>query len=196
MKKLGKFIAIGTIFSTVEEFLTVVVLRHDTGSYVFTLLVLFPVFLTLVFYSSRLLDGLFSNEPAREVAHYLVYGAAGLMIEWFLIGLSPWSNPQANWILMLVFQLGMFSFWATVGFVPRLFLNPAEASVRTRKSIAGFYAPYFLFVYLVAAIAPREKKFGVLIPLILFGYLFLNVFYLRYFQHQFSSAKSAGNLGG
>ena len=86
MKKFLTFLAIGSFFSTVEEFLTVVVLKHDVSSYVFTLLILFPVFLTFVYFSSRLLDRLNPDESARELTHYFTYGLVGLLIEWFVIG--------------------------------------------------------------------------------------------------------------
>lgn len=182
VRRFLKFIAIGSVFATVEEFLTVVVLRHDAASYVFTLLVLFPVFLTFVYFSSRLLDRLFGNPAARDLTHFVAYGCAGLMIEWFLIGLSPWSNPQANPVLMAVFQLGMFSFWATVAFVPRLFTAGCEPARSTCRSIVRFYVPYFSAVYLASAVVSAQRRFAVVIGLILFGYLFLSVFYVRHFR--------------
>jgi hypothetical protein len=186
MKKFLAFIGIGSIFATVEEFLTVVVLKHDLASYVFTLLILFPVFLTIVYFTSRLLDRLFQTEPARELAHYFVYGGVGLMIEWFLIGLSPWSDPNAHPAVMLVFQLGMFSFWATVAFAPRLFLNPDAISRATRKSILRLYIAYFVVVYVVALLIPASIRFIALIALIIFGYLVVNVFFVRYFVKSFA----------
>lgn len=187
MKRFAAFIGIGSFFATVEEFLTVVVLKHDVPSYVFTLLVLFPAFLTFVYVSSKLLDKLWHAEATRDVAHFSVYGWLGLMIEWFLIGLSPWSNPSANPLVMLVFQLGMFSFWATVAFAPRLFLASREFSRRTRKSIMLFYVPYFTFVYVIGLSVPAEHRFATIIPLVIAGYLVLNVFYLAYFVRMFSA---------
>jgi hypothetical protein len=186
VKRFLAFIGIGSAFATVEEFLTVVVLKHDLASYIFTLLILFPVFLTIVYFSSKLLDRLSQTEPARELAHFFTYGGAGLLIEWFLIGLSPWSDPNANPIVMLLFQLGMFSFWATVGFAPRLFLNADALSQSTRKSILRFYIPYFVVVYLLILVLPASLRFIVLITLIIFGYGFLNVFYARYFMRSFT----------
>jgi hypothetical protein len=194
MKKFLTFLAVGSFFSTVEEFLTVVVLRHDVPSYVFTLVILFPVFLTLVYFSSRLLDRLSAREPARELAHYFAYGIVGLMIEWFLIGLSPWSNPEANPFLMLLFQLGMFSFWASVAFLPRLFTNPQELSRNISRSILKFYLPYFGLVYVVGlSIPPQppEKRFLTIIGLIILGYLSLNLFYAGYFRRAFALAACA-----
>lgn len=186
MKKFLAFIAIGSVFATVEEFLSIVVLRHDLAGYLFTLLIVFPVFLTLVYFSSRLIDRLTGSEPLQELIHYFLFGLAGLMIEWFLIGLSPWSNPEAGFIVMLVFQLGMFSFWAAVAFIPRLFLNPRELNKKVRKSILKFFIPYFITAYILSLMVPETLRFITVISLIIFGYLSLNLFYLRYFRQSFA----------
>jgi hypothetical protein len=185
VKRYLTFIAIGSCFATVEEFLTVVVLKHDLGSYIFTLLILFPVFLSFVYFSSRFVDRLVQGRPAQELLHYFVYGFAGLMIEWFLIGLAPWSNPAANPALMLVFQLGMFSFWATVGFAPRLFSSPGELSRQARRSVLRFYIPYFILVYIISLSVPQSLRFVTIIPLVIFGYLFLSLLYFVYFRRSF-----------
>ena len=186
MRKLATFIAIGSLLATVEEFLTVVMLKHDVASYIFTLLVLFPGFLAFVFFSSKLINWLTGNGAVRELAHFVIYGSLGLSFEWFLMGLAPWSNPAANHFLMMLFQLGMFSFWATVAFVPRLYLDAGEPSRRTVRSIFRFYVPYFLVVYAVAFSVPEAMRFAAVIPLIVLGYLFLNVFYVKYFLASFS----------
>jgi hypothetical protein len=190
VKKFLTFIAVGSCFATVEEFLTVVVLKHDLGSYVFTLLILFPAFLSFVYFSSRLVDRLVPARPAQELLHYFVYGFAGLMIEWFLIGLAPWSDPAANPALMLMFQLGMFSFWATVGFAPRLFSNPGELSRRARRSVLRFYIPYFILVYILSLSVPQSLRFVTIIPLVIFGYLFLSLLYFVYFRRSFGRGAS------
>jgi hypothetical protein len=181
VKKFLAFLAVGSFFSSVEEFLTVVVLRHDFGSFLFTLLILFPVFLTLVYFSSRLIRRFIQSARKQEAAHFFVYGLAGLMIEWFLIGLSPWADPTANPLLMLVFQFGMFSFWAAVGFAPRLFANTDELSRETRRNILKFYIPYFIVVYAFAFLAAPSLKFLGVIGLIILGYFVVNLFFIRYF---------------
>jgi len=195
VRRFLAFLAVGSFFATVEEFLTVVVLRRDVASYVFTLVVLFPAFLTLVWASSRLLDRLAGRQTTREVLHFLLYGLVGLLIEWFLIGLTPWSNPDAHPALMLLFQLGMFSFWATVAFAPRLFLTPGELSRRARRAILTFYVPYFLAVYVVALVTPERWQFGAVIALVVFGYLALNGFYLAYFVRSCRQRRPAGDPG-
>jgi len=87
---------------------------------------------------------------------------------------------------MLVFQVGMFSFWATVSFAPRLFLGPRELDRRIRRSVLRFYVPYFLLVYVVGLSVPANLKFKTIIPLVIIGYTTLNAFYLRYFLAAFS----------
>ena len=42
MKTSVNFVVTGSVFATVEEFLTIVVLKRDIPSYLFTLLVLSP----------------------------------------------------------------------------------------------------------------------------------------------------------
>jgi hypothetical protein len=126
---------------------------------------------------------------------FFAYGLLGLMAEWFLMGLSPWSNPAANPALMLVFQLGMFSFWATVAFAPLLFITPGELAKRTRRAVLTFYLPYFLAVYVASFSVPQTARFGTVISLVILGYLFLNVFYVRYFRQAFSESRSTGRPG-
>jgi len=89
-----------------------------------------------------------------------------------------------------VFQLGMFSFWATVAFTPRLFLVPHELNQRIRKSILRFYVPCFVLVYVVGLSVPANLKFKTIIPLVIFGYLALNIFYLKYFLIVFSRRRN------
>lgn len=181
MRNWLKFVLVGSLFATVEEILTVLVLRGDAGAYLFTLFILFPVFLTFVWVSSGLLRRLIGRGRLHELIHYFLYGLIGLAIEWFVIGLAPWSDPTANPILMVLFQLGMFSFWATVAFAPLLFVSLAEPARRARRSLLRFFVPYFAVTYVLALLAPPNLKFVVIIGLIVTGYLSLNIFYMRYF---------------
>jgi hypothetical protein len=87
---------------------------------------------------------------------------------------------------MLVFQLGMFSFWATVGFAPHLFTQAGEPGLRAGRALLKFYIPYFILAYLIAFLVPPGAKFIAIIGMIVLGYLFLNVFYLRYFRAMFA----------
>lgn len=179
-----KFVLVGSAFASVEEFLTVLVLRRDVGAYLFTLFILFPAFLTFTWLTSGLLRRIIRSGLRHELVHYFLYGLIGLSIEWFAIGLAPWSDPNADPLVMLLFQMGMFSFWATVGFAPLLFLSGAEPARQTRRSLLRFYVPYFAVTYAAAFLAPPNLKFIVVIGLIAMGYLALNVFYIQYFARR------------
>jgi len=189
VKRYVRFLIAGTCFSTIEEFLTVALLRHDVPSYIFTLIVFFPAFLTLVFLLGRLIDRVLNYSPYRDAGHFLTGATLGLMIEWFVIGLAPWSNPNANLLLMTAFQLGMFSFWATVSFAPRLFIRTDDISARTRRSILRFYVPYFLVVYAVAFTLRGGARFGATIVLIIIGYGVVTMLLVRYLRQSGASSK-------
>jgi hypothetical protein len=183
MKRYLTFVGIGSVFATVEEFLTIVVIRGDVGAYVFTLLILFPVFLTFVWMGRLfIIDRLVRPRASQSLCHFFAFGVVGLMMEWFLMNLAPWSNPAAHPFVMLIFQLGMFSFWATVAFAPTLFIDQDQAGTTIRTALLRFYAPYFAVVYVIALAVPDSLKFVTIIPLVIFGYLFLNVYYLAYFR--------------
>lgn len=155
-------------------------LRGDVGAYVVALLVLFPAFLTLAWFGGRLIDRLTSREPARQLLHLCGFGGVGLMFEWIAMGLSPWSNPEASPLLMAVFQLGMFSFWATVAFVPRLWVSTRDADRQTARRVMKFAVGYFGLVYLTVAVVPAATRFVVVIGLVLLGFLTLGGLYLRH----------------
>jgi hypothetical protein len=194
MRKFIAFLAIGSFFSTVEEFLTVLVLKGEVGSFVFTVLFVFPVYLTLAYLAARLLDRLAGSKPRRDLVLFLGCGIAGVLIEWFLIGLVPWRDPRATPAIVLILHVAMFSFWATVGFAPRLFLDPGVLSGAIRRGILRFYIPYFVVVYGVAFTIPVELRFLVIIAAIVFGYAFLNLFYLVYFVRSFAHAAAARSV--
>jgi len=164
------FLAIGSLFATVEEFLTVAVLRRDVPAYLFTLFVVFPVYLSLVYFSSQIIDRIVRHKPAMMLVHLLTYGSIGLLFEWFVMGLSPWSNPTANPFLMLVFQLGMFSFWSSVATAPRVLLDPRGPCRETRRRIVRFAIPYFALAYVVGFSVPERLRFVTVIVLIICGY--------------------------
>lgn len=171
VKRYLKFMAIGSFFATVEEYLTVVVLRNDVGSYIFTLIVLFPVYLTIVYLLGRVIDRTVRREGVREFVHFQTFGSIGLLLEWFLMGLAPWSDPKANPVLMLIFQMGMFAFWTTVATAPRVFLDPRAPSRVATRRILWFYIPFFTLVYCALPSIPPARRFATLIPLILVAYL-------------------------
>jgi len=181
VRKLIAFVAVGSCFATVEEFLTVVVLRHDVASYVFTLLILFPAFLLFVAGTIRVTDRLVRRASLREPIHFVTFGLVGLMIEWFLIGLTPWSNPRAPAGLMALFQVGMFSFWAAVAYAPRMLLSRDEGGRAIRRAVVWFSVVFFALVYVIAGTVPGRWRFATVIPLLVLGYLVLDGLFVARF---------------
>ena len=117
----------------------------------FTLFILFQTWVQPL--DGWLIDRLVPRVALREPVYFVTCGLAGLMIEWFLIGLTPWSNPDAPVVLMALFQVGMFSFWATVAYAPRLLLARDEPGRWARKAVIRFSVGYFALVYVA-----KEKK--------------------------------------
>lgn len=183
LKHYLAFVAIGSFFSTVEEFLTIVAVDRQMVRFIFTTIIVWPVVLTIVYGISRLFDLCFKSERSREIAHFVAFGGIGLLTEWFLMAphLAPWamigksSLPFILTVLLVLgFQMGMCAFWTTVTTAPRLFLNPDENHRRTRKRVLRFYIPFFVATYIIVFAIPHESRTGPTILLILLGYLVVN----------------------
>jgi hypothetical protein len=179
-RSLSRFLAIGTLLSTTEEFLTIVLLRGDIKTWLFTLLILFPVSLVSIYVTGAALARTRLRQQSIDSIRFLISGGVGLAIEWFIIGLSPWSNPSANPIVMSLFQLGMFSFWASVGFVPWLFVQDDTLAVTTRNSLLRFFVRYFTAVFVAAILTPRRLRFALIIPTVILGFMVVAGKCIRY----------------
>src|SRR3972149_3722971 len=81
------------------------------------------------------------------------------MIERFIIGLSPWNRPGTNPVLMLIFQLGIFSFWGIVAFAPQLLLDRRTSVAGVRKWYKRFLILGYAFIYFITLSATRQAQF-------------------------------------
>src|SRR5262245_18478293 len=127
---------------------------------------------------------MFRRESAREVTHWIVYGLVGLGFGWFGMGFTSWTEVGPPF-LVVGFQLGMFCFWSTVAFAPRLFLGERESQRKVSRQILWFYVPYFAVVYTVGLSVPTEMRFGTIIVLIVIGHYILNLFFVKYLMQSF-----------
>lgn len=132
MKAILLFVVIGVLTAAVGEWQFSVLIRGDWanlyGSIVFN-----AIYLTGAFVVTRLIFRLVAR---REIALLLCAGLAavcGLLVEWFLIGNSPWGNPQAS-------QVGMAAYWACLVIVPLIMIDPD----RRLRSLKGYIALYAL----------------------------------------------------
>jgi hypothetical protein len=155
------FVLLGLLTAAVGEWQFSVFLRSDlenfTGSVFFNTL-----YLTGVSLATRLLLSTLRNRPRFILPYTAFFGFAGLMVEWFLIGNSPWGNPQAS-------QLGMFAYWACMALVPLRFLMGKPA-------IQGFILRYALGYTALAllgqfATPSPDWRFAFHIYAVIFGYL-------------------------
>jgi hypothetical protein len=137
MKASLRFYGVGLLVAGLEEFITQGVLKHSYGGWIIPTIIAFLPFLVIV----RLIGWILGrrlSEAGATLIYYWAAGAIGLLLEWFLMGLSPWKDPNAPFLAMLLFQLGMFSFWGGVAFAPRLLLDTRETVSRVRKSYLRF----------------------------------------------------------
>lgn len=179
-----KFFLYGLAIAGLEEFISQGVLKGSYFLWVFTLLP-FAVFLAVagcVRALCRLVPGW------RAVAlYYLVSGAIGLAVEWFIIGLSPWSDRESPVVLIAVFHAGMFSFWGTVALGPHILLDARAEAAPFRRAFLWAFAALMAVTYVLtfaakAAGAGKDVQFLASIGPIVLTFLALNAIYVPYFR--------------
>jgi hypothetical protein len=115
-------------------------------------------------------------------------------VEWFLIGLSPWSDPKAPVLAILVFQFGMFSFWGGVAFLPRLLLDDREVVSRVRSACKRVLIGGFVLLYVLTFAVPKDIRFPVSIGTVLLLFIGLNLFYARYLRAMLKRPEDGNDL--
>jgi hypothetical protein len=180
-----RFFLYGLAIAGLEEFITQGVLKGSCFLWVFTLIP-FAVFLGIARCLGTVLSKLTTQRRAA-VLYYLAAGAIGLAVEWFVIGLSPWSDRTSPPVLIAVFHAGMFSFWGTVALAPHVLLDsrPQTAGLRRRmvRTLAVFTtATYVLTFAAKVTAADYGLLFLVSIGPIIITFLAMNVFYVQYFR--------------
>lgn len=178
MQSTYKFFLIGLIVAGLEEFITQGVLKNNPTGWIASTIIAFLPFLIIVWLMGKFLTKKLP-EPKAVFWYYILAGSIGLGVEWFLIGLTPWSAPH---ILQIPFQLGMFSFWGTVAFAPLLLLD-------TRKNVSiirKWYKCFLIFglttIYLITFTAKKEDQFPLSITATLSVFILLNFFYFKYIR--------------
>lgn len=181
MKQFVKFILIGLLFATVGEFVLNILILNSLSDYLFTFIIYF-LLLVFIYYSSKIINFLFRKKLTANIIYYLTYSLLGLMIEWFLLGNSPSGNPDAN-------QIGMFSFWAAVCMMPRIFTDKNKNLIKLKKSVILFFIPYSVIMLIAGILLPASSKLFLLVWLITIGYTFMNIFYVIYFIKSVRAAR-------
>ncbi|MBI2928269.1 MAG: hypothetical protein HYY24_21580 [Verrucomicrobia bacterium] len=176
-----RFYFLGLAVAALEEFITQGVLKQNYAAWIVPTIIAFVPFLILVRCIGGLLDNNFA-EARAVLIYYVAAGGIGLLFEWFVIGLTPWSNPSAPFLAMLIFQLGMFSFWGSVALAPRLLLDRRESVGRVRRWFVRALISGMAVIYVLAFTVPREIRFPATIAAVLFTFLALNISYHQYLR--------------
>src|SRR4030042_1678032 len=103
MKRFLLTLVLGSLFATLGEFLFCVLVRQSLPDYLFTLAA-YPAILALTYFPLRWIERRMPSELAADMAVYALAGMLGLAMGGFVIGNSPWANPERN-------DLGMFGYW-------------------------------------------------------------------------------------
>lgn len=182
--RLGvRFCAIGMGIASLEEFISQGVLKHTLFGWVIPTFIAFLPFLITSALIHRVLRKKIRTKNHLELFYYLISGGIGLFVEWFLIGLSPWSSSSGtDPVLKALFQLGMFSFWGSVAFAPRILVDRRTVAVGMVGWFKRLLAVGFVIIYLATFAANRQSQFATGIISILTIFLALNIFYFRYIR--------------
>ena len=141
------FVLVGVLTAAVGELQYSVFIRGDWAN-LFGSMVFNTLYLTGAFIVSRILFRFASRRPAFLMCVALA-AVAGLMVEWFAIGNSPWGNPDAS-------QIGMAAYWACLVVVPLIIIDPDPQLRRLKRSIAAYAAIYSGLALAAQALLPRE----------------------------------------
>lgn len=194
---LKKFFLYGIAIAGLEEFITQGVLKDSYFLWVFTLLP-FGVFLCVARCIGIALYEFMAPRHAA-VLYYLAAGTIGLAVEWFLIGLSPWSDSTSPAALIVVFHAGMFSFWGTVAFAPHVLLDPRPQIAGLKRRLATTFAALLAAAYVLTfaakiSAAGQDVQFLACIGPIVIAFLTMNVFYVQYFRGLVDRAQDGQRL--
>ncbi len=164
---LPLFVLIGVLTAAVGELQFSVFIRGDWAN-LFGSMVFNAVYLAGAFVVTRLLFRLLPRRAAFLLTVALA-AVAGLMVEWFLIGNSPWGNPDAS-------QIGMAAYWACLVVVPLIVIDPDLRLRRLKRAIAIYAAVYSAAAVAAWALLPGET-WGAAYHLwsVVFGYLGLAI---------------------
>jgi hypothetical protein len=105
-------------------------------------------------------------------------------VEWFIIGLSPWSDRSSPRLLIALFHAGMFSFWGTVALGPHILLDcrPETAAVQRRLQWTFAVLMAVTYGYTLTAKAADTLREMASVWFVVATFLTMNVFYIQYFR--------------
>ena len=168
-----KFILVGYIFAQIIEFQFNVFIANTYGNWIFTLFY-YPAILAVFYFINQRVNQKIKNKKVADIFYYIVAATFGLFImEWLIIGNSPWGNPEAN-------QIGMLSFWVAVFFVPRIFISQSPEVEGIKKRITRYIMAYSLITFPLGFVLPETPRLIIIIWAEIIGYSLMHIFYWHY----------------
>lgn len=168
MRQFLAFVAIGVFVAGVGEFLFGVLIRDDVRGFLASL-VIYAALLSGAWFVGRWMGRRIRSRFRLEFVYYLAFAGLGLMIEWFVIGNSPWRNPSAN-------QPGMFFFWGSVFTLPRILLSEGHELRRLRRWLTVTLVIHATGSLVVGFVTPPAYRMSVLVWLVILAYAGLQAF--------------------
>lgn len=163
-----KYVATGCVLGLFIEAEFRLLGRFNPGAMCFAM-ICYPIFVSLAYLGSRLIDRFVRHQFAGDLIHYFSSGLFGLAVEWTLLGNSPWGNPKAV-------QSAMFCMWAAFCFGPRVLLRNAQQRSLPRRLVGWLLAGYGV-VSIGVAIALRDpqQRFVVILLSTMAVYFVINI---------------------
>ncbi len=131
MRQFFIFVGLGTLAAIVCEFVFKIFITHDYLGFIFTL-VFYPLYVACIYGTQKLFLRWSKNRLVLFIFSYFLFGVIGLATEWFVIGNSPWQNPDAS-------QLGMWAFWTAIVSLPTIYMTQQRLAYRIAVALVGVY---------------------------------------------------------
>jgi hypothetical protein len=184
-----RFVATGWLFVGTQEYWVAFLWRNNLLGMLLAILVLETSFFTLGFVLGKAIDSRFPSFKYNDIIVYIVMGLVGLvLIEWLLVGNWPWVHPTT--------QLTMFTTWGGGVVFARMITDKSPELDRVKRISLRYFLALIVTVSVIATIfkfIDFRITFAVTYLAALFGYTFMNVFFIWLFVIDYRNAQTRQN---
>ncbi|XMB86018.1 hypothetical protein RJG79_11540 [Mycoplasmatota bacterium WC44] len=173
MKNIIKTLLIGYIFAIVVEAINMGIGQGLWKEMFLTVILFYGIFILIGYWYSK-------RTPNNPGKHFVIFGIIGLMFEWFIFGMNPWSG--GNIFVVILIQIGMFSHWTTTTFAPRLLLDEEHVDRRFKHGFLTFYSVGMGLVYALGMLTPPYTRWTLMILGNILVYTLLLPWYIKYIK--------------
>lgn len=184
-----RFIATGWLFVGTQEYWVALLWRNNLLGMLLAILVLETSFFTLGFLLGKAIDSRFPSLRYNDLIVYIVMGLVGLvLIEWLFVGNWPWVQPTI--------QLTMFTTWGGGVVFARMITDKSPELDRVKRISLRYFLTLIVTASVIATIfkfIDFRITFAVTYLAALFGYTFMNVFFIWLFVIDYRNAQTRQN---